>query len=63
MSRAHSLPKNVHLMGARSRVNRLCGATTGGFVRLDEEGKRWLRRFLASGGGLCPECEKVDVER
>jgi len=39
-------------------VTRLCGATTGGFVRLNDEGKKWLKKFLAQGGGLCPQCDK-----
>ena len=58
MTRAHALPKHVHLMPARSRTTRLCGATTGGFVRLNADGQKWLKKFLARGGGLCPECAK-----
>jgi hypothetical protein len=59
MTRHHAQPQNIHVMGARSRVSRLCGATTGGFVRLNAEGQKWLKEFLASGGGLCPECAKL----
>ena len=58
MNRARSLPQNVHILPPRSRVTRLCGATTGGFVRLNADGCKWLKKFLAGGGGLCPECAK-----
>lgn len=61
MNRARALPKHVHLMAARSRVTRLCGATSGGFVRLNGDGRKWLRKFLAGGGGLCPQCAKLDL--
>jgi len=61
VTRRHAQPQNVHLMARGARVTRLCGATTGGFVRLNADGRRWLRKFLASGGGLCPECRKLDV--
>jgi hypothetical protein len=59
MTRSHAQPQHVHLMPLRSRTTRLCGATTGGFVRLNAEGQKWLKRFLARGGGLCPQCEKL----
>jgi hypothetical protein len=58
MTRAHALPKHVHLMAKGRSVTRLCGSTTGGYVRLNDEGKKWLKKFLEQGGGLCPECEK-----
>lgn len=58
--RARALPQNVHLMVARARLTRLCGATSGGFVRLNAEGRKWIKRFLAGGGGLCPECAKLE---
>jgi hypothetical protein len=61
MSRHRALPQNIHLMAPRARLARLCGATTGGFVRLNPEGRKWLRKFLADGGGLCPECARLDV--
>jgi len=59
--RPHALPQHLHLMPSRARVTRLCGATTGGFIRLNDEGRKWLRRFLAAGGGLCPQCAKLDT--
>ena len=58
MTRHHTLLQNLHVMAPRSRVTRLCGATTGGFVRLNRDGEKWLKKFLARGGGLCPECAK-----
>lgn len=61
-SRRHrALPQHLHLMPARARLTRLCDATTGGFVRLNAEGWKWLRKFLADGGGLCPECARLDA--
>jgi len=53
-----AMPQHVHLMPRGRSVTRLCGATAGGFVRLNSEGERWLKKFLAQGGGLCPECAK-----
>lgn len=58
--RARALPQRVHLMPPRAHLTRLCGATSGGFVRLNAEGWRWLKRFLGGGGGLCPECAKLE---
>ncbi len=53
------MPQNIHIMPPRSRTTRLCGSTTGGFVRMNAEGQKWLKKFLARGGGLCPECKKL----
>jgi len=55
--RLHAQPQNVHIMPKGHSTTRLCGATTGGFVR--ERDAAWLRRFLAAGGGLCPQCAKL----
>jgi len=52
-----ALPQNLHVLPACHSVTRLCGATTGGFVR--EREREWLKRFLRDGGGLCPECAKL----
>jgi len=41
----------------------LCGATTGGFVRLNADGQKWLKKFLARGGGLCPECANLKLRQ
>jgi hypothetical protein len=30
----------------------------GAFIVLNAAGKAYLRRFLARGGGLCPQCQK-----
>jgi|GEM_PF-1195033 len=60
MTRHHALPQNIHLLPRGRSVTRLCGATTGGFVRLNAEGEKWLKKFLAQGGGLCPECAKLN---
>jgi hypothetical protein len=62
MTRHHAQPQHVHIMPSRSRTNRLCGATTGGFVRLNSEGKKWLQKFLARGGSLCTRCAKLSKE-
>lgn len=59
MNRRHALPQRLHLMLPRHSVTRLCGVTTGGFVRLNAEGQKWLKKFLAQGGGLCPQCAKI----
>jgi hypothetical protein len=59
MTRHHAQPQHVHIMPKRASVSRLCGATTGGFVRLNADGQKWLRKFLANGGGICPECAKL----
>lgn len=58
MTRHRALPQHVHLLPRGRSVTRLCGTTTGGFVRLNAEGLKWLKKFLADGGGLCPECAK-----
>jgi len=52
-----AMPQHVHLMPRGARSRRLCGATSGGFIRLSEE--RYLRQFLSRGGGLCPECARI----
>lgn len=62
MSRHRALPQNVHFLPKGARTTRLCGSTTGAYVRLNAEGRRWLRKFLADGGGLCPECAKLDAQ-
>jgi hypothetical protein len=54
--RRHAQPQNLHILPAGNRTTRLCGATTGGFVR--ERDRAWLKKFLRDGGGLCPECRK-----
>ncbi len=51
-----ALPQNLHIMPKGHSSTRLCGATTGGFVR--ERDEAWLAKFLRDGGGLCPECAK-----
>lgn len=53
---SRALPQNVHLLPKGTRVNRLCGSTTGAFIR--ERDRDYLKKFLAGGGGLCPECAK-----
>jgi hypothetical protein len=55
-----ALPQNLHIMPKGARTSRLCGATSGGFVRQRDE--EWLRRFLRDGGGLCPECAELAGE-
>lgn len=57
---SRALPQNVHLLPRGARVNRLCGATTGAFIR--ERDQDYLKRFLRDGGGLCPECAKRTVQ-
>lgn len=54
---ARALPQNVHLLPKGARVNRLCGVMTGAFIR--ERDSAYLKKFLANGGGLCPECAKL----
>lgn len=51
------LPQNVHVMPKGHSTTRLCGATTGAFVR--ERDAAWLKRFLTDGGTLCGKCEKL----
>lgn len=60
MKRTHALPQHVHLLLPRHSVTRLCGATSGGYVRLNADGRKWLKAFVARGGGLCPECAKLN---
>ena len=57
MKRQHAQPQNLHVMPKGNSVKRLCGATTGGFVR--ERDIAWLKKFLKNGGGLCPQCAKL----
>jgi hypothetical protein len=52
----HALPQNLHIMPEGYSKTRLCGSTTGGYVR--ERDAAWLARFLRDGGHLCPECAK-----
>ena len=54
---SRALPKNVHVLPLRSRAVRLCGATTGAFIRARDEA--YLAKFLRDGGGLCPECARA----
>jgi hypothetical protein len=56
MKRRHAQPQNVHIMPKGHSSNRLCGATTGGYIR--ERDAKELEKFVAAGGGLCPECAK-----
>lgn len=57
MKRHHALPRNLHIMPKGHSTTRLCGATTGGFVR--ERDQAWLAKFLRNGGILCPECARL----
>ena len=54
---SRSLPQHVHVLPLRSRVTRLCGATTGAFIRARDAA--YLAKFLRDGGGLCPECARA----
>ena len=51
------LPQSLHIMPKGHSTTRLCGATTGGFIR--ERDDDYLRAFLRDGGGLCPQCAKL----
>ena len=53
-----ALPQHVHLMPPRARERRSCGETSGGYIRTRE--KLFLSNFLRLGGGLCPECERIE---
>jgi hypothetical protein len=55
-----ALPQQLHIMPKGARTARLCGATSGGFVRQRDEA--WLRAFLRDGGGLCPECAELAAD-
>jgi hypothetical protein len=54
---ARALPQGVHVMPLGHSVKRLCGATTGAFIR--ERDEAYLAQFLRAGGGLCPECRTI----
>lgn len=54
---SRSLPQNVHIMPKGYSIKRLCGETTGGFIR--ERDVEWLAKFLRDGGKLCPNCDRI----
>ena len=56
MKRHHRLPQNLHVLPKGARTVRLCGSSTGGYIRAADE--RSLKKFLERGAGLCPECAK-----
>jgi hypothetical protein len=60
MSRAQYLrarPQNVHILPKGHSVKRVCGETTGAFIR--ERDADALKKFVRDGGGLCPNCERL----
>jgi hypothetical protein len=57
VTRRHAQPQNVHILPKGHSTTRLCGSTTGAFIR--ERDAAYLDRFLKAGGGLCPECSKL----
>lgn len=54
---SRALPQNVHIMPKGHSTRRLCGETTGGFIR--ERDREWLAKFLRDGGKLCPNCDRI----
>lgn len=54
--RSIAQPQRVHLLAKGARSARLCGASAGAFIRLNQEGIAYLKRFLRERGTLCSEC-------